>query len=196
MEEKHQQNEKELGKLYKLQRKLNDSFDKRLEEILNIIPVEHDMEIKRFRFRFLFFNKIKEMYPDFPFDLSVDDPKSNDCVLGSKKVCKWYNYYIENIKTQTNDDDFNPEGILSEYPIRINEENAILKLINILRMKNEFLDFTNFKLKLFDLTEEKQKNYFLERINNSKIGTAIFGSKTIDEWYNALVSQFFKHEEI
>ena len=53
----------------------------------------------------------------------------------------------------------------------------------------------NFKLKIFDLTEEKQKQYFLERINNSKIGTAIFGTRTIDELYNALVSQFFEHEE-
>ena len=41
----------------------------------------------------------------------------------------------------------------------------------------------------------KQKQYFLERINHSKIGTAIFGTKTIDDWYNALVSQFFEHEE-
>ena len=77
----------------------------------------------------------------------------------------------------------------------MNEENAIRNLIINLKKNNEFLDFINFKLKLFDLTEEEQKNYFLERINNVKIGTAIFGTKTIDEWYNALVSQFFIHEE-
>ena len=192
MEEKHKQNEFELEKLNEIHNKLNDSLDKRLEEILCIIPVEFDMEIRRFRF--LFFNKIKEMYPGIPFEISAEDSNSNDYILGSKKVSKWYEYYIEKIKTLI-DDDFNPEGILSKSPFRMNEEKAIRNLIINLKKNNEFLDFINFKLKLFDLTEEEQKNYFLERINNVKIGTAIFGTKTIDEWYNALVSQFFNHEE-
>ena len=150
------------------------------------------MEIRKFRF--LFFAKIKEMYPDFPLELNEEDTNSNDIKLGSRNVRKWYDYFIEKNKTII-DDDFNPEGIISATDFRLNEENAIRNLIHNLKENNIFLDFMNFKLKIFDLTEEKQKQYFIERINHSKIGTAIFGTRTIDEWYNALVSQFFEHEE-
>ena len=192
LQEKQKQNELREQQLIKVEEKLNDTLDKRLEEILCILPIEQDMEIRRFRF--LFFAKIKEMYPDFPLELNEEDTNSNDIKLGSRNVRKWYDYFIEKNKTLI-DDDFNPEGIISATDFRLNEENAIRNLIHNLKENNIFLDFMNFKLKLFDLTEEKQKQYFIERINHSKIGTAIFGTRTIDEWYNALVSQFFEHEE-
>ena len=187
-----QQLQYEIKNLEEVEKKLNDTLDKRIEEILLILPIEQDMEIRRFRF--LFFAKIKEMYPDFPLELHEEDTNSNDIKLGSRNVRKWYDYFIEKNKTLI-DDDFNPEGIISATDFRLNEENAIRNLIHNLKENNIFLDFMNFKLKIFDLTEEKQKQYFLERINHSKIGTAIFGTRTIDEWYNALVSQFFEHEE-
>ena len=192
LQEKQKQNELREQQLIKVEEKLNDTLDKRLEEILCILPIEQDMEIRRFRF--LFFAKIKEMYPDFPLELNEEDTNSNDIKLGSRNVRKWYDYFIEKNKTLI-DDDFNPEGIISATDFRLNEENAIRNLIHNLKENNIFLDFMNFKLKIFDLTEEKQKQYFIERINHSKIGTAIFGTRTIDEWYNALVSQFFEHEE-
>ena len=192
LQEKQKQNELREQQLIKVEEKLNDTLDKRIEEILCILPIEQDMEIRKFRF--LFFAKIKEMYPDFPLELHEEDTNSNDIKLGSRNVRKWYDYFIEKNKSLI-DDDFNPEGIISATDFRLNEENAIRNLIHNLKENNIFLDFMNFKLKLFDLTEEKQKQYFLERINHSKIGTAIFGTKTIDDWYNALVSQFFEHEE-
>ena len=192
LQEKQKQNELREQQLIKVEEKLNDTLDKRIEEILCILPIEQDMEIRKFRF--LFFAKIKEMYPDFPLELNEEDTNSNDIKLGSRNVRKWYDYFIEKNKTLI-DDDFNPEGIISATDFRLNEENAIRNLIHNLKENNIFLDFMNFKLKIFDLTEEKQKQYFIERINHSKIGTAIFGTRTIDEWYNALVSQFFEHEE-
>ena len=55
------------------------------------------MEIRKFRF--LFFAKIKEMYPDFPLELNEEDTNSNDIKLGSRNVRKWYDYFIEKNKT-------------------------------------------------------------------------------------------------
>ena len=154
-----------------------ESVDKRLEELIIHLPADIGPDIRNFRT--IFFQKFKESYPNIVIKFNPEHDSTNDIKIGSKTVIEWHEYYLDKVNTKVIEDDFNPEGTLVTSTQR-----------------GVYLDFTSFKLAIINCAfDESQRRYFKDRFNHIKIGTAIFGTKTIDEWYTVLASVIFSHEE-
>ena len=172
----------------------NESIDKRLEElIIHITPnIGPDIRI----FREVFFEKFRELYPDVSFNLDARLDSCNDVTLGTKTVTEWHKFYLDKINKKVIRDDFNPEGTIMQTTQRLSEEAKIRSFIRDQTERGIYLDFNSFKMAIIQCAfDEDQYRYFQDRFNHLKIGTAIFGSKTIDEWYKVLASALFSHEE-
>ena len=172
----------------------NESIDKRLEElIIHITPnIGPDIRI----FREVFFEKFRELYPDVSFNLDARLDSCNDVTLGTKTVTEWHQFYLDKINKKVIRDDFNPEGTIMQTTQRLSEEAKIRSFIRDQTERGIYLDFNSFKMAIMQCAfDEDQYRYFQDRFNHLKIGTAIFGSKTIDEWYKVLASALFSHEE-
>ncbi len=172
----------------------NESIDKRLEElIIHISPnIGPDIRI----FREVFFEKFRELYPDVSFNLDARLDSCNDVTLGTKTVTEWHKFYLDKINKKVIRDDFNPEGTIMQTTQRLSEEAKIRSFIRDQTERGIYLDFNSFKMAIMQCAfDEDQYRYFQDRFNHLKIGTAIFGSKTIDEWYKVLASALFSHEE-
>ena len=171
-----------------------ESVDKRLEELIIHLPADNGPDIRNFRT--IFFQKFKESYPNIVIKFNPEHDSTNDIKIGSKTVIEWHEYYLDKVNTKVIEDDFNPEGTLVTSTQRVYEEQQIMTLIRDQKSRGVYLDFTSFKLAIINCAfDESQRRYFKDRFNHIKIGTAIFGTKTIDEWYTVLASVIFSHEE-
>ena len=171
-----------------------ESVDKRLEELIIHLPADIGPDIRNFRT--IFFQKFKESYPNIVIKFNPEHDSTNDIKIGSKTVIEWHEYYLDKVNTKVIEDDFNPEGTLVTSTQRVYEEQQIMTLIRDQKSRGVYLDFTSFKLAIINCAfDESQRRYFKDRFNHIKIGTAIFGTKTIDEWYTVLASVIFSHEE-
>ena len=171
-----------------------ESVDKRLEELIIHLPADIGPDIRNFRT--IFFQKFKESYPNIVIKFNPEHDSTNDIKIGSKTVIEWHEYYLDKVNTKVIEDDFNPEGTLVTSTQRVYEEQQIMTLIRDQKSRGIYLDFTSFKLAIINCAfDESQRRYFKDRFNHIKIGTAIFGTKTIDEWYTVLASVIFSHEE-
>ena len=171
-----------------------ESVDKRLEELIIHLPADIGPDIRNLRT--IFFQKFKESYPNIVIKFNPEHDSTNDIKIGSKTVIEWHEYYLDKVNTKVIEDDFNPEGTLVTSTQRVYEEQQIMTLIRDQKSRGVYLDFTSFKLAIINCAfDESQRRYFKDRFNHIKIGTAIFGTKTIDEWYTVLASVIFSHEE-
>lgn len=115
--------------------------------------------------------------------------------FGNKKVNEWFELYLKIANSKNSRDDFNPEGIYANSPARVTEQEKVRSFLHDQIKRNTFLDFTDFKFSIIACAEQQQQEYFMEYFNHKKIRTAIFGNKTLEEWYKVFSSNFFVIEE-
>lgn len=174
---------------------LKNNVEKRLQDII-LHKIPHDIGPDGIeRFRALFLEQIGINYPDLKDYVINLKGITNDMEFGNKKVNEWFELYLKIANSKNSRDDFNPEGIYANSPARVTEQEKVRTFLHDQIKRNTFLDFTDFKFSIIACAEQQQQEYFMEYFNHKKIRTAIFGNKTLEEWYKVFSSNFFVIEE-
>lgn len=154
--------------------------------IIYKMAINPNMSIKGFRD--LFISEILKQ------KIKVELPKEildNSEVIYTKSIFRWFAMYQQRLRNLAGKD-FNPEGIIFQA-VRENESKQTAVYLEKLLKANDLYNYENFKRLIisYGISDEEQKAYFYARLNHDRIGEAVIGDKSIDEWFAAYLTHFF-----
>lgn len=163
-----------------------DAVEGKLIAIIYKMAVNPNMSIKGFRD--LFISEIQKQQINVVIPQQIID---NSEMIYRKSIYRWFMMYQQRLKNLAGKD-FNPEGILFDT-VRNEETKLASKHLNKLLKSNDLYNYEDFKRMLIHIgiKDEHQKAYFYARLNHEKIGDAVIGNKSIDEWFAAYLTHFF-----